>query len=163
MKSRVRGTQTLASNRKEPLTMAKTKDRVSDAANTARPYIDRALHDDELRESVRNAYESARTIYNELIGRRGVTGVATRVATDKDIQDELRSTIAELRNAATRVQGKEQHKGRSGGLLFVGIGLGVLFNPMTGPQTRKWLSERLFGGGDDFTYKGGSGNGSSSS
>ena len=142
--------------------MAKTKDRVSDAASTARPYIDRALHDDELRESVRNAYDSARTIYNELIGRRGVTGLATRVATDKDIQDELRATIAELRRAADRVQGKDQHKSRNGGLLFIGILLGILFNPMTGPSTRKWLSDRVFGGSDDFTYQGGgSGNGSS--
>jgi hypothetical protein len=146
--------------------MAKTKDRVSDAASTARPYIDRALHDEELRESVRNAYESARAIYNELIGRRGVTGVASRVATDKDIQEELRSTIGELRHAANRVQGKAQHKSRGGALLFVGIVLGVLFNPMTGPKTRKWLSGHVLGGGDDFTYQGGSsgsGNGSAGS
>ena len=87
--------------------MAKTKDKVSDAAGTVRPYVDRALHDDELRDNVRNAYESARSIYNELMGNRGVTGVATRVATDKDIQSELRSTITELRRAADRVQGKE--------------------------------------------------------
>jgi hypothetical protein len=140
--------------------MAKTKDKVSDAASNAKPYIDRALHDEELRENVRNAYESARTIYNELIGKRGVTGVATRVATDKEIQDEFRSTVAELRKAAERVQGKAEHRSRSGGLLFLGILLGVLFNPLTGPPTRKWLSDRVFGGGDDFTYKGGSGNGS---
>jgi hypothetical protein len=138
--------------------MAKTKDKVSDAASNAKPYLDRALHDEELRENVRNAYESARTIYNELIGKRGVSGVATRVATDKDIQDELRSTVAELRKAADRVQGKDEHRNRSGGLLFVGVLLGVLFNPLTGPQTRKWLSDRLFGGGgDDFTYESGNG------
>jgi hypothetical protein len=137
--------------------MAKTKDRVSDAAGTVRPYVDRALHDDELRDNVRNAYESARSIYNELLGNRGVTGVATRVATDKDIQSELRSTIAELRRAADRVQGKEAHKTRSGGLLFLGILLGVLFNPFTGAQTRRWLSDRVLGGGDDFTYQGGNG------
>ena len=139
--------------------MAKTKDRVSDAANNAKPYLDRALHDEELRENVRNAYQSARTIYNELAGKRGMTGVATRVATDKDIQEELRATIAELRKAADRVQGRDEHKGRSGGLLLVGIVLGVLFNPLTGPQTRKWLSERFFGSGDDFTYQGGNGTG----
>jgi len=142
--------------------MAKTKDRVSDAAGTVRPYVARALHDAELRHNVRNAYDSARSIYDELMGNRGVTGVATRVATDKDIQTELRSTIAELRKAADRMQGKEVHKSRNGGLLFLGILLGILFNPLTGPQTRKWLSNRVLGGGDDFTYQGGAGNGSAS-
>jgi hypothetical protein len=142
--------------------MAKTKDKVSDAAGTVRPYVDRALHDAELRDNVRSAYESARSIYDELMGNRGVTGVASRVATDKDIQSELRTTIAELRKAADRIQGKEVHSSRNGGLLFIGILLGVLFNPFTGPQTRKWLSDRVLGGGDDFTYQGGAGNGSAS-
>jgi hypothetical protein len=137
--------------------MAKTKDKVTDAAGTVKPYVERALRDEELRENVRNAYESARSLYNELIGNRGVTGVAARVATDKDIQAELRSAVAELRRAADRVQGKEEHSGRNGGLLLIGIVLGLLFNPLTGSQTRKWLSDRLFGGGDDFTYQGGNG------
>lgn len=137
--------------------MNKTKEKVSDAAGNVKPYVDRALHDEELRESVRNAYDSARAVYNELIGRRGMTGVASRLATDKDIQEELRATIGELRRAADRMQGKEQHKGRNGTLLFIGIALGILFNPITGPATRKWLSDRMFGGGDDFTYQGGNG------
>jgi len=143
--------------------MAKTKDKVSDAATTVKPYFDRAVHDEDLRENVRNAYESARSIYNELIGGRHVTGVAARVATDKDIQSELKAVIAELREAADRVQGKEAHKGRNSTLLFLGIVLGALFNPLTGPQTREWVSNRLFGGGDDFTYQGGNGSNSTSS
>jgi hypothetical protein len=143
--------------------MAKTKDKVSDAASNVKPYVDRALHDAELRDNVRNAYESARTVYNELIGKRSVSGLGTRVATDKDLQDELRQTVSELRKAAVRVQGREEHKGRNGGLLLIGIAIGILFNPFTGSATRKWLSNRLFGGGDDFTYSGGdSGNGSGS-
>jgi hypothetical protein len=140
--------------------MAKTIDKVSDAASTVKPYVDRALHDEDLRDNVRNAYESARTIYEQLLGPRKVSGLATRVATDKDIQDELKSVIAELREAATRVQGKNEHSGRNSTLLLVGIALGVLFNPLTGPQTREWLSNRLFGGDDDFTYQGNSSNGS---
>jgi len=140
--------------------MANTKDKVSDAAGNVKPYVDRALHDAELRDNVRSAYESARSIYNELIGNRGVSGLATRVATDKDIQNDLRSTVAELRKAADRVQGREVHSSRNGGLLFLGILLGVLFNPLTGAKTRKWLSDRVLGGGDDFTYQGGGGNGS---
>lgn len=144
--------------------MAKTKDKVTDAAGTVKPYVERALRDEELRENVRSAYESARSVYNELLGHRGMTGVATRVATDKDIQEELRSAIADLRNAANRVQGRQEHRGAKAGgggaLLFAGIVLGILLNPITGPQTRKWISDRLFGGGGDFTYQGGNGAGS---
>jgi hypothetical protein len=137
--------------------MHKTKDKVSDAADNVKPYVDRALHDEELRDNLRNAYASARTIYDELIGKRGVSGVATRVATDKDIQDELRSTISDLRKAADRMQGKTEHKKGNGVLVLIGIALAVLFNPITGESTRKWLSDRLFGGGDDFTYQGSGG------
>jgi len=137
--------------------MANTKDKVTDAAGNVKPYVERALHDEELRDNVRNAYQSARSIYNDLIGNRGLSGVATRVATDKDIQSELRSTINELRKAADRVQGTEKHKSRNGGLLFLGILLGILFNPFTGPQTRKWLADKMLGGGDDFTYQAGGG------
>ncbi len=138
--------------------MAKTKDKVSDAAGTVKPYVERAWKDEELRENVRNAFESARSVYDELIGGRNVRGLATRVATDKDIQDELKSAIRELRTAADRVQGKKDHSGRNSFLLLVGIVIGVLFNPATGPSTRKYISDRLFGGGDDFTYQGGNSN-----
>ena len=137
--------------------MAKTRDKVSDAADNVKPYVARAIHDEDLRDNVRTAFETAREIYDELVGGRGVTTVATRVATDKDIQNELKSVVAELRQAADRVQGKEAHKGRNSTLLFLGIILGALFNPVTGQQTREFISNRLFGGGDDFTYQGGNG------
>jgi hypothetical protein len=135
--------------------MAKTKDRVSDTAGNVRPYVERAIRDEDLRENVRSAFESARTVYNELIGGRGAVALGARLATDKDIQDELKSAVDELRQAADRIQGKEDHGGRNTTLLLTGITLGILFNPMTGPQTRKWISDKLFGGGDDFTYQGG--------
>ena len=139
--------------------MTKTTDKVTDAAINVKPYVERALHDSELRDSVRSAYESARTIYNELIGDGSVAVAATRAATDQEIHGELRSAITELRNAAERVQGKHQEEraSRGTGILLAGIAIGVLFNPATGPQTRKWLADRLFGGGGDFTYQGGNG------
>jgi hypothetical protein len=136
--------------------MPKTTDKVSEAAASAKPYFERALQDAELRDNVRNAYESARSIYDELIGNRGVTGAARRVATDKDLQDELRSAVADLRAAADRVRGKREHKSHSG-LLLIGLVLAAVFNPFTGPQIRKWISERVFGETDGFTYQGGNG------
>ena len=141
--------------------MTRAKERVSGAAMNVRPYVERAVHDDELRENVRAAFQAAREVYDELIGGRGVTTVATRVATDKDIQDKLKEALDELRTAADRVQGKKDHGGRNATLLIAGIALGILFNPVTGPATRKWLADAVFGG-DDFTYETPAGDGNSS-
>ena len=141
----------------------KTKEKVSGAAGNVKPYVERALQDDELRTNVKNAFDAAREIYDELMAPRGVTTLATKVATDKDIQDNLRTAVEELRSAAGRLQGKQEtHKGRNTMLLLTGIALGVLFNPITGAETRKWLRETILGGGeDDFSYQGpGSGNSS---
>jgi hypothetical protein len=138
------------------LAMAKAKDRVADV----KPYVKRAIQDEELRDSLRSAFSTARDVYDELIGGRGVTGVANKVASDKDIQDQLRSAIEDLRSAANRIQGNEPHKGRNSTLLLAGIALGILFNPMTGPETRRWLKDKIFGEDEEFGY-GGSSSGNS--
>jgi hypothetical protein len=137
--------------------MPKTTDKVSDAASTVKPYFERALHDEELRDNVRAAYDSARAVYDELVGNRGVSGVARKVASDKDLQDELRSAVTELRKAANRMRGEETHKSRNSGMLILAIAIAIIFNPVTGPAVRKWLAKNVFGESGDFTYQGGNG------
>ena len=133
--------------------MAKTKDRLYDTADTVRPYVDRAIHDEDLRDNLKEAFNAARDVYAELLGGRNLTATATRVATDKDIQDNLKKTIEELRTAADRIQGKKDHGTRNAMLLMAGITAGILLNPATGPQTRKWLMEKITGeSSDDFGY-----------
>ena len=132
--------------------MAKTKDRVSDV----RPYVERAIKDDEFRENLKSAFVAARDVYDELMGPRGATGKAVRLASDKDMRDNLKSAIDDLRSASDRLQKGESHTGRNTVLLLTGIALGVLFNPLTGPDTRKWLKDRVFGSEDEFGYQGNS-------
>jgi hypothetical protein len=140
--------------------MTYTKERVAGAAAGARPYVERALRDRELRDNVRNAYSSARTVYDELASKRKVSDAATRLAADKDLQDEIRNAIDELRNAAGRVQGVRRgspepaRAARNALILLAGIALGLLLNPITGPAVRRLLARKLFGSGNGFVYQG---------
>jgi len=129
------------------------REKVTGAVDTARPYMERLAKDDDLHEHVKKAYESARKIYDEVIGPVGATGIAMKVARDKDIQDELRKTVEELREASKHARGDESHKGRNTTLILTGIALGILFNPMTGPDARKWLREKVFGPEEPFEYQ----------
>jgi hypothetical protein len=130
--------------------MVKTRDKVYDAAENVKPYVERAIYDEKLRADVMNAFATARDLYTDLIGGRNAVTLATRVATDEEIRDKLRAAVEDLRNAADRLQGKKEHSGRNTTLLVAGIALGILFNPITGPETRKWVKEMVGGGDDEF-------------
>ena len=130
--------------------MANTKDKVYDAAGNVKPYVERAMNDDKLREDVMSAFATAKDLYSELVGSRGAVTLATRVATDEDIRDKLKDAVDDLRNAADRLQGKKSHGGRNTTLLVAGIALGILFNPVTWPETRKWVKDMISGGDDEF-------------
>lgn len=140
--------------------MTNTKDRASAAAASARPYVERALHDKELRDNIRNAFFSARAVYDELASRRKVSDAASRLAGDKDIQDELRNAIEEIRNAAGRVKSVKSGPPetartiRNSVTLMLGIMIGLLVNPITGPAIRRALARKLFGSGNGFVYQG---------
>ena len=134
--------------------MAKLQDRALDRASDVRPYIERAFKDERVREDVKSAILTAREIYSQLMsGRNQLTTAAARVATDEEIQESFRDAIEDLRSAADRIQGKTSHSARNATLLMTGIVLGILFNPVTGPGTRRWLQDRIFGEGEEFEYR----------
>ncbi len=136
--------------------MPKTKDRVADVADSARPYVERAMHDQELRKHVKQAYEAAREIYDELIAPRDMASIAQRVSADHELQDTMRTAVAELRRAANRLQGERESHAARNLLLLTGVVAGLLYNPITGPSLRGWLKNTLFGGGDEFGFETGS-------
>jgi gas vesicle protein len=130
--------------------MATTKDKVYDAAENVKPYVERAMSDEKLKQDVLSAFATAKELYNELVGSRSAVGLAARVATDDDVRERLKTAVEDLRSASDRLQGRKEHQGRNTTLLVAGIALGILFNPVTGPETRRWLKEMISGSDDGF-------------
>jgi hypothetical protein len=131
--------------------MASAKQKV----NHVRPYVERAFTDTEVREHLKNAFVTARDVYEELLGGRSAPALATRIAADEDIRARLREAVEDLRTAADHVQGKARHTGRNTVLLLTGVAVGLLFNPVTGPALRRWIK----GSGDDESSSDSSSNG----
>jgi gas vesicle protein len=131
--------------------MAKTKDKVADTADSVRPFVERALRDEKLRDDVQSAFATARKLYDELTGTKDMQKAATKVARNKKLQRELREAVDDLRNAAERLQGKTAKPKRRGRrLLLLVIAAAALFNPFTGPETRRKLKDLVTGGSDEF-------------
>ena len=129
--------------------MGRQKDTLLTKADSMRPYVERAMSDENLRRDVVRAFAVARELYSELARDRDkpIT-IASRVATDDEIRDKLRDAIEDLRSASGRLQGKKERTGvRGSTLLVTGIALGILFNPVTGPETRRFIKD-MFSGGD---------------
>jgi len=123
----------------------KSSERLDTAVDSLRPYVERALKDDDFREYVREALTTARGIYGDLAKERGFGNSARRLATDKDLQDSLRRALEQIGDAADRAKGKGAKKKGHKKLLVAGILVGALYNPWTGPQTRQWLLDKIAG------------------
>src|SRR5262245_25990295 len=136
--------------------MATSTGKMRTAAGTARPYVEAALTDEEFRDSLRGAFIAAKQVYDELVGPKGVTQLAGRVARDEDLQDSLKRAVVELRHAADRLQEEAEerhgHRFRNVLLILLGIAIGVFFNPFTGADTRRWVKGRV--GGGEFSFDG---------
>jgi hypothetical protein len=118
---------------------------VTDTIDSVRPYVERALSDDEFRKDMREAINAARSIYGDLQKGNGGIKSASKFATDKDVQEQLRRALEDFGKAGERLKGKKQsHKARNT-LLLAGLIVGALYNPWTGEQTRQWLLDKVAG------------------
>lgn len=128
----------------------KGNERLGVTVESLRPYIERALRDDDFRDNVREAVDAARSVYGDLSKANGLTKSAAKLATDKDVHGNLQRALSELTDAVERVQstrgGKRRKKRKM--LLLAGVVAGALYNPWTGQSTRDWLLERIAGDDD---------------
>jgi hypothetical protein len=114
------------------------------------PYVQRIVEDEELRENVRTAFESARKAYARMSNGKGPVKALTE---DKKTQKQLREAATSLRDAADSLKNaksgrKKRKRGRGLMLLFVGAGLAIALNE----GLRSKVLDALFGSEEEFEY-----------
>ena len=118
-------------------------------AARSNPYVQRIVEDDQLRDNLRTAYESARKAYERMSNGKGPVKAITD---DKKTQKELKEAATSLREAADSLRGaKAKKKGRRRGrilLLVVGAGLALALSE----GLRKKVLDALFGAEEEFEY-----------
>ena len=118
-------------------------------AATQNPYVQRLANDEELRENLRTAYESARKAYERMSNGKGP---AKALFDDKKTQRELKEAASSLKDAADALRGaKAKKKRRRGGLLTLLL-VGGIAALVLSEDLRKKVLDALFGAEEEFEY-----------
>jgi hypothetical protein len=129
--------------------MAQAKKKAQKAAGSARPYVQRIAQDEDLRDNILQAYESARKAYNRLSNGKSPS---KQIFDDKKLQKEIKNAAGSIKDASVAL--REPPKKRRGGfgkVLLVGIaGAGVALAVSEG--LRKKVLDTLFGAEEEFEY-----------
>lgn len=127
--------------------MAATKKRARQATDAARPYVQRLIEDEELRDNLKEAFEAARDAYERVANGKGPVRAITE---DKKFHRDLRKTAESLREASEQLRGRRRRR-RWGRLLLIGlIGAGLAI--ALSEDLRKAVLDRLFGAEEEFEY-----------
>jgi hypothetical protein len=131
--------------------MSKTKaDRASDIYGTARdnPYVQRLIEDEDLRDDLRDAFDSAKKAFDRATGNG--KGPVKAVTSDKKTQKEIRKAAEKLKDANDRLQ-KPKKKSKLGRLILLAI-VGGVVALVVSEGARKAVLDALFGAEEEFEY-----------
>jgi hypothetical protein len=112
------------------------------------PYVRRFIEDEELRTSVRDAFDAARHAYQRMSNGKGPVKALTD---DKKVQRDLKTAAENLKEASERFQGKVKKRHPFRKLLVVGI-VGAVLAIALNEDLRKAVLDRLFGAEEEFEY-----------
>ena len=128
-----------------------TTARAGDIYETARenPYVQRLIEDEELRDSLKDAFESAKSAYGRATGNG--KGTVKAVTSDKKVQKEMRKAAENLQEASERLRKPKKRKSRLGRLVLLGIAAAVLALIIS-EDARKTVLDALFGAEEEFEY-----------
>jgi hypothetical protein len=132
--------------------MSKTKAaRAGDIYGTARdnPYVQRLIEDEELRDSLKDAFEAAKGAYGRATGNG--KGPVKAVTSDKKVQKDIRTAAESLREASERIREPQKRKSKLGRLLLIAF-VGAVVALVVSEGARKAVLDALFGAEEEFEY-----------
>ena len=120
------------------------------AAVRRSPYVQRLAEDEELRQNLWSAYESARTAVGRLQNGKHPT---RQIFDDKKLQKDVKSAAESFKDAsvALREAPKKRRKGGFGKLILLGVVGGGLALAVS-ENLRKKVLDALFGAEEEFEY-----------
>ena len=130
---------------------SQTADRAGDLYGVARenPYVRRLIEDEDLRENLKDAFDSAKKAYGRANGNG--KGTVKAVTSDKKVQKEVRQAAEALREARTRLQKPKKRKRRLGKLIALAL-IGGVVALVVSEGARKAVLDALFGAEEEFEY-----------
>jgi hypothetical protein len=128
-----------------------TADRAADVYSAARenPYVQRLIEDEDLRESLRDAFEAARGAYSRATGNG--KGTVKAMTSDKKVQKDLRQAAESLREASDQLRAPKKRKHRLGRLILFGL-VAATIALVLSEDARKTVLDALFGAEEEFEY-----------
>ena len=123
------------------------------AAQSARsnPYVQRLIEDDDLRQNIVQAYESARDAYGRLSNGKNPT---KQIFDDKKLQTHVTQAAGNVRDVSVALHEapKKQKKGGGfGRVLLLGVVGGAVALALS-EGLRKKVLDALFGAEEEFEY-----------
>lgn len=120
-----------------------------DAARSAssNPYLRRLIEDEDLRDSIRSAFDAARDAYGRMHNGKHP---ADSLIDDKKLHKDLKLAAENLRDASDRLHGR-QRKRHFGRMILIGVvaaALALVFSE----ELRKAVLDKLFGAEEEFEY-----------
>ena len=112
--------------------------------------MQRLIEDEELRDSLRDAFEAARGAYGRATGNG--KGAVKAVTSDKKVQKDLRTAAESLREASEQLKApKKRKKSRLGRLILFAL-IGGAIALVVSEDARKTVLDALFGAEEEFEY-----------
>ncbi|MFN2612483.1 MAG: hypothetical protein ABR536_03830 [Solirubrobacterales bacterium] len=111
--------------------------------------MQRILEDEELRQSIRDAFDAAKHAYARMSNGKGP---ASALIDDKKVHRDIKEAAESIRDASQQIRGKRRRRGGGIGRWIAAAVVGAGLVLVLSEGARKAVLDQLFGAEEEFEY-----------